>query len=123
MKHIKYADKTLLVGDDAADTIVEYPTVHANAEAADNIDLDGYGSDGQDITSSFVLNSGTVLMAETTHLSIPERDNSAAVAHMRERIAEILTPNLVLPEERTAIADYDFAQATADDFSDQSHDS
>lgn len=118
MKHIKYADKTLLVGDDAADTIVEYATALAQSDAADNVNLDGYGPDGQDTTASFVLNAGTVLMAETTHSSISERDNHEVIAYMKDRIPQLRTPAEVRPEDHGSIGDYDFAEATAEDFTD-----
>jgi hypothetical protein len=89
MKHITFADKSLLVGDDAADAITEYAKALANASAADTVTLKGFGADGADVEATFVLDQGTILMAETTPSSIPEPDNSEVIEYMRAKIREL----------------------------------
>jgi hypothetical protein len=107
MKHITYADKSLLVGDEAADTITEYAAVLAKHGSADTVTLAAYGADGSDVEGTFVLDQGTVLMAETTHSSIPEPDNADAVMQMREKIMRLNSPHPVQPDDETMPGNYD----------------
>jgi hypothetical protein len=99
MKHLKYAEKTLLVGDDAADLLTEYAAALAREHSADTVTLKGFGADSDDVEATFVLDSGTILMSESTHTSIPEPDNTEAVDYMRQRLRELTEPNTVEPLE------------------------
>jgi hypothetical protein len=107
MKHITYADKSLLVGDEAADTITEYAAALARHGSADTVTLAAYGADGDDVEGTFVLDQGTVLMAETTHSSIPEPDNADAIMQMREKILRLTSPTPVRPDDETMPTHYD----------------
>jgi hypothetical protein len=107
MKHITYADKSLLVGDEAADTLTEYSAALARAGSADTVTLAAYGADGADTEGTFVLNQGTVLMSETTQSSIAEPDNTVAVTQMREKIQRLTSPDPVQPDDETMPTDYD----------------
>jgi hypothetical protein len=99
VKHITYANKSLLVGDDAADTITEYAALLAQHHSADTVTLSAFGADGDDVEGTFVLGQGTVLMAESTHSSIPEPDNTDAVAQMREKIRRLTSPHPAQPDD------------------------
>jgi hypothetical protein len=92
MKHITYADKSLLVGDAAAEAITEYAAALASHGSADTVTLSAYGADGDDVEATLVLDAGTVLMAESTHSSIPEPDNAAAVQDMRSKTSLLVSP-------------------------------
>lgn len=81
------ADKSLLVGNEAADTLVEYAALLARLTSGDAVSLRAIGVDGDEVTVAFLLNSGTVLVTETTTSSLPEPDNDDPVAYMRGRIA------------------------------------
>ncbi len=107
MKHITYADKSLLVGDDAADTITEYAALLPAEGSADTVTLAGYGADGDDVEATFVLDQGTTLMAETTHSSIPEPDNADAVAKMREKITRLNSVRPVQPDTDATAPSFD----------------
>lgn len=48
--------------------------------------LRAIGADGALVEATFVLNSGTVLMAESSNSALPEPDNTEAVAYLRERL-------------------------------------
>ena len=37
MKHLTFADKSLLIGDDAADALLEYAAILAGQAKADNV--------------------------------------------------------------------------------------
>jgi hypothetical protein len=106
MKHVTYAEKSLLIGDEAADTLTKYAAVLANLGRADTVTLKAFGADGDDVEATFVLDQGTILMAETTHSSIPEPDNGEAVRGMRESMMRLSSPPPVLPAE-DAVPFYD----------------
>jgi hypothetical protein len=107
VKHITYSDKSLLVGDEAADLLVEYSVLLGQHGTADTVTLHGFGADADEVDASFVLNQGTVLMAETTHTSMNEPDNDEAVMQMREKIMRLTSPAPVTPSDETMPAHYD----------------
>jgi hypothetical protein len=107
MKHVTYADKSLLVGDEAADTITEYSALLAKHGSADTVTLSAFGADGDDVEATFVLDQGTVLMAESTHSSIPEPDNAEAVREMREKMMRLSSPAPVTPDDETMPGNYE----------------
>jgi hypothetical protein len=107
MKHITYADKSLLVGDEAAETLTEYSAALARAGSADTVTLAAYGPDGSDTEGTFVLNQGTVLMTETISSSIPEPNNADVVARMREAIMRLRSPSPVQSDADPTPLDYD----------------
>jgi hypothetical protein len=87
MKHVMMADKSLLIGDDAADTLVEYAALVARIGSGDSVTLRAIGVDGEEVAATFLLNSGTVMMAQSTFSNLPEPDNSENIAYMRSRIS------------------------------------
>jgi hypothetical protein len=89
MKHVTFGTKSLLMGDRAAETLLEYAALIAELGGGDTVDLRAVNADGNSVTASFLLDSGTPLMAETTVGDLPEPDNDEAVAYMTHEIAEI----------------------------------
>ena len=87
MKHVTVADKSLLVGDEAVDLLVEYATLLGQTGTADSVDLRALGPDGDEVMVTFLLNGGVTIVAETTTSSIPEPDNSKAEQYMHSEIA------------------------------------
>ena len=77
MKHLLFADKTILVSDDAADALVAYAVALAANDGADTVEYTGIGADGATVQVSFLVNSGASLVSESTHSDLPEPDNSA----------------------------------------------
>lgn len=106
MKHVTFADKSLLVGDEAADLLTEYSAAVARNHTADTVTLSGYGADGSDVEATFVLDQGTVLMAETTRSSMPEPDNTETERLMREKLSQLTSPAPVQPDG-AALPSYD----------------
>ena len=107
MKHLTYADKGLLVGDEIADLLLQYSARLASSGVADTIDVHAFSSDGDEVTATFLLGEGAPLMAETTRSGLPEPDNSEAVQQITERIGR-LAPTAVESEmdpETTALND------------------
>jgi chemotaxis response regulator CheB len=107
MKHITFADKSLLLGDEAADALVEYAALIAKTENADSVTLTGFGADGQEVEATYVLDRGTVLMAESSHTSMNEPENGDAVMQMREKIMRLSSPEPVRPSNETMPVEYD----------------
>jgi hypothetical protein len=101
MKHISFGDKNLLVGDEAADLLMEYATLLANLSKADSVELHAFGADGQEVTVSFLLDAGAILSTETTHTSMNEPDNHEAIEYLRSRIGVVRDPPSGLPDDET----------------------
>jgi hypothetical protein len=80
------ADKSLLTGNEAADTLTSYAALLAQVNGGDKVDLLALGADGEEVTATFLLNSGTVLMVESSNSKLPEPDNSDAVDYMKAKI-------------------------------------
>jgi hypothetical protein len=89
MKHLTYADKSLLVGDVIADLLLEYAALLASNDIADTVDVSAIGSDGDEVTATFLLGQGAPLMSETTHSGIPEPDNQKSEVYVREQIERL----------------------------------
>ncbi|HEY8591094.1 MAG TPA: hypothetical protein VIL55_16225 [Naasia sp.] len=94
-----YAEKSLLLGDEAADTLTSYAAVLGNFGGADDVTVAALGVDGEEVSATFILNSGTVLMAESTKSRLPEPDNADVVAYMRARIGELDSRRAVVPDD------------------------
>ena len=86
MKHVTYSDKSLLVGDEAADLILEYAAAIANSGRADTVVLRALGVEGNDVEATFLLDSGTIMMAETATTTVEEPDNNEAIRYMNWRL-------------------------------------
>ncbi len=75
-----------MVGDEAADLLIEYAARLANAHVADSVHLYGINTDGNTVSATLLLSGGTPLMSETATTALPEPDNSEAV--------QVLTGNI-----------------------------
>jgi hypothetical protein len=106
MKHVSYADKSLFMGDDAADTLLEYARLVADNDRADTVTLRSISTDGNTVEASFLLDASTVLMVESTNSEVEPPDNSEAVQDMKERIDAITRPVGVDSQEPPYV-DYD----------------
>jgi hypothetical protein len=107
MKHIVYAEKTLLIGDEVADLAVEYAAMLANHGKADTVTLHAFDADGDAIDATLLLNSGSNIVAATSHNTIPEPDNSEAVADIRERMVALSSPRYAMPRAGAEDMDMD----------------
>jgi hypothetical protein len=97
MKHVTYANKSLLMGDDAADMLVEYAAVLGANGSADNVTVHVLSVDGNEVDATFVLNSSSDLVAETTNSALDLPGNEAAVSYMRDAILKITSPPQAQP--------------------------
>jgi hypothetical protein len=86
VKHVWFGQKAIFLGDDAADALVSYAAHVAQLHTGDSIDMRGINTEGNEITTTFLLNGGTALTAETTNMELPEPDNARAIAYIRDRV-------------------------------------
>lgn len=98
MKHLTFADKSLLLGDVAADLLVEYTAALGNAQQADSVAVHAFGADGDEVEATLVLNQGAALMVESTHTSLPEPDNEDAIEQMRRGLIRLTSPAKAHPD-------------------------
>ena len=101
MKHVTYANKSLLMQDEAADLLAEYAAILGSNDRADNVTVRAIGMDGNEVEATFVLNSSSDLMAETTNSSVEAPANEAVNAYMRDAIRTLQSP----PEAQAMPAD------------------
>ena len=62
--------------------------------------LDAISSDGDEVEATFLLNSGSPLMAESSTATFPEPDNAEVTARMVESIRLLKFPAHAIAEER-----------------------
>ena len=108
MKHVMYAEKSLLMDDESADALIEYAAAVAECGGGDTVHLHAVGDDGNEVTVTFLLNSATVLIVETATAKITTLDNDEAVASMRRKIERLRNPPPAQAETPTGLPDYDF---------------
>ncbi|MFF2487625.1 hypothetical protein ACFVSU_14580 [Microbacterium sp. NPDC058062] len=92
MKHVTYADKALFLDDESADWLMEYARALGVAGQTDSISLHAIGLDGDEVDATFLLNSSTELITQTTQNSIEAPANDEAVGYMQEQTRLILSP-------------------------------
>jgi hypothetical protein len=97
MKHLTYADQSVLIGDEAADTLVRFAARLSDSNRADTVTMNAIDGNGTVIVASFVLGAGVNLMAQTTSSPLEEPDNTEAVDYMRARIGELASPTNAQP--------------------------
>jgi hypothetical protein len=94
VKHVWFGQKAIFLGDDAADALVAYAAHVAQLRTGDSVDMRGINTEGNEVTTTFLLNAGTTLTTETTSFNLTEPDNAAALEYIRGRIATFaLDPN------------------------------
>ncbi|MCU1543912.1 MAG: hypothetical protein JWM50_1777 [Microbacteriaceae bacterium] len=99
MKHLTYADQSVLVGDEAADTLVRYAAILSDTNHADTVIMNAIESGGDSVVATFVLGAGVNLMAQTTSSELNEPGNSEAVDYMNSRIGRITSAPRAHPTE------------------------
>jgi hypothetical protein len=107
MKHITYAEKSLLLGDDAADALIAYAAALATHGRGDGVTLRALSSDGDEVDATFLLTAGAPLMAETSTTRLPEPDNADAVTRMRSETDRLVSPEPVTAGDADWIAEMD----------------
>ncbi|RIJ52440.1 hypothetical protein DZG00_04875 [Clavibacter lycopersici] len=99
MKHITYAEKSLLVGDATADALLEYAAALSSRGRGESVTVHAISSDGDEVDATFLLGAGAPFMAETTTSTIPEPDNEATVDAIRADLQRMQHPESVSPDD------------------------
>jgi hypothetical protein len=107
MKHVTYAHKSLLVGDEAADVMLEYAASLASARLGDTVTLNAISGEGQLVDATFLLDTGAPIMAETANSELTEPDNAAPIEYMRLRIMELASSVAASPENQRMANSYE----------------
>jgi hypothetical protein len=111
MRHITVGDKSLLVGDEEADLLVDYAAALANSGRADTVRLSAIGTDGNSVVANFLLDASSQLISETASAVVDEPDNSDAITYMREQMTRLHTTPLVVSTTLTDTEDFtDFGE-------------
>jgi len=105
MKLINYGDTDWLIGDDAADLLLEYSVLLAKGGTADSVHMDVLSAGGEPQTVSMLIGPATMMTARPVSSDFAEPDNDASVADVRERIDAIVSPPPVLPAEPASLID------------------
>ena len=106
--HITFADKSFIVGDDAAQTALKYAALLARNNNADTVTLHAISSDGDEVDAVLLLDAGAPLMAETVNSTMPEPDNTAAVSYMTAQMSRFMNGNDIVPEDAASLEGYDY---------------
>lgn len=89
MKHLTFADKSLLIDDATADALIEYAALLVQHDTADSVDVHAFGADGDEVEAKLLLSAGAPLMAETSQTSLPEPDNHNVLTYIRAAIGRL----------------------------------
>jgi hypothetical protein len=109
VKHVTFADKTLLMGDDAADCLLEYSRLLGDASRVDTVTVRAVGPDGNTVDVSLLLNSSSTLIIESTNSTMQPPDNNEAVRYMQSRIDSIRNPPDAHSQAAGGTYDFDIA--------------
>jgi hypothetical protein len=107
MKHVTFGDKSLLMGDDAADCLLEYSRLLADSSGADTVTVRAIGTDGNTVDAAFLLNENSILVVESTNSATEAPGNDEAVRYMQERIDSLRNPPQAQTEEARGISQFD----------------
>lgn len=80
------AGKSLLLGDRAADLLLAYAALVAQVRRGDHVSVRAIREDGDEVEVGVLLNSGSVLVIESSTSPLPEPDNTAAIAYMTAQL-------------------------------------
>lgn len=108
MKHVMYAEKSLLMDDESADALIDYAAAVAASGGGDTVRLHAVGDDGNEVTVTFLLNSATVLIVETATAKIVTLDNDETVSAIHRKIQRLRNPPPASSETPDGVPDYDF---------------
>ena len=89
-----YAEKSLMMGDEVVDLMMEYAVLLARQSSADSVAVEAIGTDGDTVTATFLIGPATIMVAETARSNFPEPENADAVTYLKEQIGLIKEPPL-----------------------------
>ena len=108
MKHVMYAEKSLLMNDASAEALIDYAAALADSGGADTVRLRAVGDDGNEVEVAFLLNAATVLIIESASAVLDIVPNDDAVAFMRGEIERIRNPRPAQTHTLAHTPEFDF---------------
>ena len=108
MRHVMYAEKSLLMDDASADALIDYAAALAEAAGGDSVRLVAVGDDGNEVEVAFLLNSATVLIIESASADLEMPANDDAVRIMRQKADHIRHPPEAQTQAPSGLPDFDF---------------
>lgn len=93
-----YAEKTLLVGDEMADVMMEWSAALATDGAAEALVVAAISGDGDDVVATFQIGVGSPVMVETSTTTLAEPDNAGVVTRLRALLDRRASPRPIATE-------------------------
>lgn len=93
MKLLTYAEAGWLVGDDAAQALIDYAVALGRSNSADAIEMSALDEQGRPEVVTFLIGPATMMTAESTVSAFDEPENGRSVATIRERLARLQPPS------------------------------
>ena len=111
MKLINYGDAAWLLGDEAAELLMDYSVMMARVNNADSVNVTMLDAEGSAQNLNILIGPATMMTSRETDSTYPEPENAATVAEVRAKIAAIESPPSVQPthqqESDPAVGEYD----------------
>jgi hypothetical protein len=108
MKLINYGDIDWLIGDEAADLLLEYSILMAREGHADAVEIAVLSSEGTEQMVTVLIGPATMMTARALETEFTEPGNAVHLEAIRERMSAITSPPNVLPAEPSeTISDYE----------------
>src|SRR5689334_6622281 len=77
MKQIRYGERTWLLGDTTADTLLDYAAALARANSAERVSVQVLDINGDSEQLDLLIGPATMMTAEPTHDEFDDPDNAA----------------------------------------------
>ena len=111
MKLLNYGDTEWLVGDEAAELLMNYSVLMARVGTADSVNVTMLNNHGEPQNLNILIGPSTMMTSRETATDFPEPENARAVAEVRGKIAAIEEPPPVQPTDpldaNDGIGEYD----------------
>jgi hypothetical protein len=88
MKRLSYLDVHIFVGDDFADAVLDFAAALARSQAAETLHFNAVDERGEPSVVGFLLGPASSLIIQSTTLSLPEPDNTAAFEFLSGRMSD-----------------------------------
>jgi len=95
MKQLSYDGGTWLLGDEAADALLDYAVSLGRRSGADSIEVSVLDGDGQPEQLTLLIGPATMMTAGTSRSRASEPDNRDAIAEMTRRLHAAVPPGPV----------------------------
>jgi len=99
MRRIRYSGDTVLLGDEAADALMDYAARLARDDSAVSLAIRAIDDRGVENAVDILVGPATMMTATHVESDLPEPDNSAMVAELARRFSLLDAPPPVQASE------------------------